>query len=305
MEPLLYPIVLVLPYEQLENSMNRRHFLAAAGAAAGVAAFPYHLLAGARKTAADRIKLGPMGVELSRLAMGTGTHGVGGSSSQTRKLGIRGVADLFREGFDNGVNFWDSADQYGSHPHLRTALKGVPREKVVILTKTHASTAQEMRADLDRFRRELGTDYIDILLLHCMMDADWPQRKKGAMAVISEAREKGIVKTHGVSCHTLAALKTAAATPWVQVDLARINPAGVAMDADPKTVVAVLRQMKTAGKGIIGMKILGVGKLRDRADECLQYALSLDCVDCFTIGVENRVELADLVKKIPAASVRG
>jgi aryl-alcohol dehydrogenase-like predicted oxidoreductase len=246
-----------------------------------------------------------MGVTVSRLAMGTGTNGVGGSSNQTRKLGLRGVADLFRAAYDQGVYFWDSADQYGTHPHLKTALQSIAREKVVILTKTHASTEAEMRADLDRFRRELGTDYIDIVLLHCMMDADWPSRKKGAMEVIAEAREKGVVKTHGVSCHTLEALKTAAREPWVQVDLARINPAGVAMDADPRTVISVLREMKAAGKGIIGMKILGAGRLRDRADECLQYALGLDCVDCFTIGSENREELAGLLRKIPAASIRG
>jgi len=269
-------------------------------------AIPYRLLASpTKKLASDRVKLGPMGVTVSRLAMGTGTNGVGGSSNQTRKLGLRGVADLFRAAYDQGVYFWDSADQYGTHPHLKTALQSIAREKVVILTKTHASTEAEMRADLDRFRRELGTDYIDIVLLHCMMDADWPSRKKGAMEVIAEAREKGVVKTHGVSCHTLEALKTAAREPWVQVDLARINPAGVAMDADPRTVISVLREMKAAGKGIIGMKILGAGRLRDRADECLQYALGLDCVDCFTIGSENREELAGLLRKIPAASIRG
>ncbi|HPQ16939.1 MAG TPA: aldo/keto reductase, partial [Bryobacteraceae bacterium] len=160
-------------------------------------------------------------------------------------------------------------------------------------------------ADLDRFRRELNTDYIDILLLHCMMDANWTERKKGAMAVIEEARQKGIVKTQGASFHSLDALKVAAESPWLQVCLARINPAGVSMDADPQTVVGVLRQIKAAGKGVIGMKILGVGRLRNRADECLQYVLSLDCVDCFTIGSENRQEMADLVKRIPAASVRG
>ncbi len=287
--------------------MNRREFLgrgAAAGAAA-LNAFPYRLFAGAKKQAGDRVSLGPAGVAVTRLAMGTGTNGVGGSSNQTRKLGIAGLGDMLRAGYDQGVTFWDSADQYGTHPHLKEALRRVPREKVAILTKTHASTEREMRADLDRFRRELGTDYLDILLLHCMMDADWPQRKKGAMDVISEAREKGIVKTHGVSCHTLEALKTAARTPWVQVDLARINPSGVAMDGKPDAVLPVLRQMKAAGKGIIGMKILGAGRLRNRADECLQYALSLDCVDCFTIGAENREELAGLVKKIEAASTRG
>lgn len=290
--------------------MNRRTFLSRAAALSAGAAvfhrFPYPLFAGdTRKYASDRIRLGPAGLEVSRLAMGTGTNGVEKRSNQTRKLGVQGIADLFEAAYDQGVTFWDSADQYGSHPHLKEALKRVPREKVVILTKTHASTQEEMRADLDRFRRELGTDYIDILLLHCMMDADWPEKKKGAMEVLSEAREEGLVRTHGVSCHTLAALQTAARTPWVQVDLARINPAGVAMDATVQEVIPVLRQMKAAGKGIIGMKILGAGRLRDRVDECLQFALALDCVDCFTIGSESPQEFQDLLKRIPAASVRG
>ncbi len=288
--------------------MNRREFFHG-GAAAGAGilnAFPYHLFAAtAKKQASDRVKLGPKGVELSRLAMGTGTNGSGGSSNQTKKLGLGGVADLFQSGFDQGVTFWDCADQYGTHPHAKESLKRVPREKVTILSKTHASTEKEMKADLDRFRREMGTDYIDILLLHCMLDGDWPEKKKGAMNVISEAREKGVVRTHGTSCHTIEALRTAAKTPWVQVDLARINPAQVAMDADPATVISVLKQMKAAGKGVIGMKILGAGRLRDKVDECLQFALSLDCVDCFTIGSESRAELADLVRKIPAASTRG
>lgn len=288
--------------------MRRRDFVrtgVATGAGISLTSFPHHLFAGTKKEASDRVKLGPMKVELSRLAMGTGTNGSGGSSNQTKKLGVRGIADMFRAGYDMGLTFWDSADQYGSHPHLREALKGVRREKVTILSKTHASTAAEMKADLDRFRKELNTDYIDILLLHCMLDGNWPEKKKGAMEVISEAREKGIVRTHGTSCHTLEALKAAAASDWVQVDLARINPAGVAMDAKPEVVIPVLREMKAKGKGVIGMKILGAGRLRDRADECLQFALSLDCVDCFTIGAESRAELEDLQKKIPAASVRG
>lgn len=286
--------------------MNRRHFLrsAAAGTVA-LHSFPYHLFAnGTKKLATDRVKLGPRKVEVSRLAMGSGTDGVGGSSNQTRKLGVQGLADLFRAGYDQGVTFWDSADQYGTHPNVKLALKGVPREKVTILTKTHASSEKEMRADLDRFRRELGTDYIDILLLHCMTEADWPERKKGAMAVISEAQGKGIVRTKGVSCHDLGAMKTAARNPWVEVDLARINPAQAHMDGDPATILSVLREIKAAGKGVIGMKILGAGKLRNRVDEALQFALAQDCIDCFTIGTESRAEFEDLTRKIPAASVR-
>jgi aryl-alcohol dehydrogenase-like predicted oxidoreductase len=289
--------------------MNRRQFLkgSLAGAAGAISlrAFPHHLFAAEKaKAASDVVKLGPMGLNVTRLALGTGTNAPHGSSQQTKKMGVKGLASYFQHAYDQGITFWDSADQYGSHPHLREALKSVPRDKVTILTKTHATTAAEMRSDLDRFRKELNVDYLDILLLHCMTDPDWPEDKKAAMDVISEAREKGIVRTHGVSCHSLEALKTAARTDWVQVDLARINPTGASMDADPATVLKVLREMKARGKGIIGMKILGAGALRERADECFQYALAQDCVDCFTLGMESVEEFQRTLKQIPAASVR-
>ena len=287
--------------------MNRRHFLrnAAAGTIA-LQSFPYHLFAGeTKKYATDRIKLGPRGVETSRLAMGTGTDGVGGSSNQTRKLGMAGLAESLRCGVRSGRHLLGFGRPVRHPPPRQGSLEARQARARDHSLQNTRSTEKEMRADLDRFRRELGTDYIDILLLHCMMDDDWPDRKKGAMAVISEAQEKGIVRTHGTSCHTLGALKAAAANPWVEVDLARINPAQKQMDADPATVISVLKQMKAAGKGVIGMKILGAGALRNRVDESLQFALSQECVDCFTIGSESRAEMEDLLRKIPAASTRG
>ena len=126
------------------------------------------------------------------------------------------------------------------------------------------------------------------------------------MAVLSEAREKGIVRTVGTSCHTLEALKAAAASPWVEVDLARINAAQIAMDADPRVVLGVLKEMRAKGKGVLGMKILGAGRLRSKPDECLQFALAQEGIlDAFTIGAESQAELGNLIKKIPAASTRG
>jgi 1-deoxyxylulose-5-phosphate synthase len=288
--------------------MKRRDFVKAGVATAGLFAgpFPYHLFAANTvKNAHDLIKLGNTGIEVSRLAMGTGTHGVNRRSNQTQKLGIKGVADLLYSAYDQGINFWDSADQYGTHPHLNAALNHIQREKVVILTKTHATTEKEMIADLDRFRKELNTDYLDIVLLHFMTDGQWDKKKAAAMDVLSRAREDGIIRAHGVSCHTIEALETAANNDWVQVDMARINPAGARMDADVPTVVKVLKKMKQNGKGIIGMKILGAGSLRNRVDECLQYALAQDFIDCFTIGSENQDEMIDLVKRIPKAGTRG
>jgi len=289
--------------------MKRRDFLKHAGLVGGAIAmnpFPHHLFAAEiKKFAHDQVALGNTGIMVSRLAMGTGTHGINKSSNQTRGLGLQGVADLLHAAYDEGVNFWDSADQYGSHPHLKQALTQVPREKVVILTKTHATTENEMKADLDRFRKELNTDYIDIMLLHFLTDPNWPTVKQGAMDVLSRAREDGIIRAHGVSCHSLGALEAAADSDWVQVDLARINPAGVIMDADVPTVEKVLNRMKKSGKGVIGMKVFGAGRLVHKADESLQYVMNQGSVDAFTIGQENQSEMRDLLKKIPAASVRG
>lgn len=289
--------------------IKRRDFIKASMLTAGVFAlnpFQHHLYASeTKKYATDQVMLGNTGIELSRLAMGTGTHGVNRNSNQTRKLGVKGLGELLHAGYDEGINFWDSADQYGTHPHLHEALKYVPREKVVIMTKTHATTAQEMKDDLDRFRQELGTDYLDIVLLHFMTDPNWPTIKTGAMEVLAQAREDGIIRAHGVSCHTLGALNAAADSDWVQVDLARINPYASRMDGTVDEVVSVLKKMKSQGKGIIGMKIFGAGQLIDKADECLQYALAQEFIDCFTIGQEGFDETKDLITRIPVSSVRG
>jgi 1-deoxyxylulose-5-phosphate synthase len=250
--------------------------------------------------ASDTVTLGNTGIKTSRLAMGTGTVGSGHQSHQTA-LGIQGLSDLLLNGYDHGLRFFDAADSYGSHPHVAAALKHLERDKVTILTKTWARDADTARADLDRFRRELGTDYLDICLMHCLTEPDWTVQFKGVMDVLSEAKQKGTIRAHGCSCHSIDALRVAAKSPWVEVDLARINPVGAYMDADPETVVGVLREMKAAGKAVVGMKILGQGQLRHRQSEAIQYALSLGLLDAFTIGAENKTEQEDLIRRIAAA----
>jgi aryl-alcohol dehydrogenase-like predicted oxidoreductase len=286
--------------------MKRRNFFkySLAGSAL-LSAFPYHLYARSEKLQInDRIKLGNTGIELSRVAMGTGSSGWRGSSNQTRQLGIKGLADLLRAGFDEGINFWDSADMYGSHPHMREALKKVEREKVVILTKTVSKTKKGVKEDLDRFRREIGTDYLDVVLLHAVTDPNWNKNMKGAMEALSEAKEEGIIRAHGISCHSIGALKTAADEPWVEVDLARYNPAGVMMDDDIPVVEKVLKRMKSNGKGIIGMKVYGAGRLVHKKDECLEFHVGNDFIDGFTLGIESWEQLKDIQKRLPEASVR-
>lgn len=271
-----------------------------------LAAFPYELLAGDKKLYPyDRVQLGNTGIEASRVAMGTGTRGFGGSSNQTRQMGIKGLSDMLLAAYDDGINFWESADQYGSHPHVGTALKKVDRDQVVILTKTNSSTYKGVKKDLDRFRKELGTDYIDIILLHAITDGNWNKNMKGAMDALGEAKEEGILRAHGISCHSLAALTTAADEPWVDLDLARFNPGGERMDADVPTVQKVLTRMKKNGKSIMGMKVYGAGRLLDRKDECLEFQTGTGITDSFTMGFEGIEQLRDLQKRLPEASVRG
>jgi 1-deoxyxylulose-5-phosphate synthase len=290
--------------------MRRRTFLhhAARGcAAASLASLPLtrRLLAlsplDQKFSASDRVTLGRTGITTSRLAMGTGTVGVGHHSHQS-DLGVAGLCKLLLNGYDQGLHFFDSADSYGSHPHVAEALQQTDRGKVTILTKSWARDPGEMRRDLDRFRRELRVDHIDVLLMHCLTEGDWTTRYRPVMDVLAEAKQKGIIRAHGCSCHSIEALRAAAASPWVDVDLVRINPIGAHMDADPDTVVSVIRQMKAAGKGIIGMKILGQGALRDRQDEALKFALGLNLLDAFTIGAESISEQNDLLRRISAAA---
>lgn len=285
--------------------MNRRKFISQAAAGLGATCFGSSLVTDLldaqsphRVEAVDTVVLGKTGIRTSRLAMGTGTIGFAGSSNQTREGGL---TRLLRTGYDRGLTFFDTADSYGSHPEVAEAISKLPREKVVIMTKCDSRDPKQAKANLDRYRRELKTEYIDILLIHCVTEGDWTDRYRGVMDVFSEAKQKGIIRTHGVSCHSIEALRAAGRSPWVEVDLVRLNPVGAHMDADPATVISVIKEMRSQGKGIIGMKILGQGAMRKRQDEAIRFALGSGVLDAFTIGAESDTEQADLIKRVAAA----
>jgi aryl-alcohol dehydrogenase-like predicted oxidoreductase len=289
---------------------TRRKFIQQTSYAAGAVLFGHAAMArriaalaplAQKYSGADLVTLGKTGIVTSRLAMGTGTVGSGHHSHQTA-LGVDGLSRLLLNGYDNGLRLFDAADSYGSHPHVAEALKHVDRSKVTVLTKSWARDADGMKADLDRFRTELGIDHIDIVLMHCVTEADWTTKFRGAMDVLSEAKQKGVIRAHGCSCHSIDALRAAAKSPWVEVDLARMNPIGAVMDADPETVASVLREMRASGKAVLGMKILGQGALRDKQDEAIRYALSMGLLDAFTIGAESIAEQDDLMRRISMAA---
>lgn len=293
--------------------LNRRDFLGQAGAIASAA-----VLAGATPTpsvahaAATRnalpksptelVTLGKSGIQVSLVGMGTGSVGTGQASNQTR-LGVKGFTKVVRHALERGIRFFDVADQYGSHAYLRAALKGVPRDQYVIQTKTHAANVANARSHIERYRMELDVDQLDIVLLHCMQKKEWPTENTGAMEYLMQAKAEGLIRAHGTSCHGIDPLRTAARSPFVEVDLARINPEGLIMDAAPDVVASELEEMHNAGKGVVGMKILGEGRIKESEaiNASLRHVLGLGTVDAFIIGFESTQQIDDLLKRVEDA----
>ncbi len=288
------------------SQLSRRDFLGQSATAVGTLAAGTTLAnaadaPGKLKSAADQVVLGRTGIKTSLLGMGTGSVGVRHSSNQV-KLGESGFTRLVRYAYDKGITYFDTADQYGSHIYLRSALKGLPREKLFIQTKTRATTAEMAKYDIERFRNELGTPYLDTCLMHCMTKGSWPTDFRPVMDVLSNAKAKGWVRAIGVSCHGMDPLRAAVNCDWVEVDLARINPVGVKarMDGPPDEVVPCLRAMHDQGKGILGMKILGEGtfKTAEERIQSLRFVLGLGCVNAFVIGFEKPEQIDQICQHI-------
>ena len=250
-----------------------------------------------------KVEFGNTGLMVSKLSFGTGTDGWQGRSAQS-DLGVEKLTGLLRAGYEQGVNFWDSADAYGTHPHLAKALQDIPRDKVVMLTKTLSKNAAQTKSDLDRFLKELDTDYIDIILLHVMTQADWPKRYAGAMEVLSKAQQAGKVRALGVSCHSFSALQAAIDSDWSEVVMVRINHAGVNMDASPEKVIPILEKLYASGKAVYGMKIIGNGRLSNDARSAIQYAFKLGMLHAITIGITDHHQLIENTRLVSEFSAQ-
>lgn len=291
--------------------MNRRKFILTGAAGVGGAmlgslgAFP-----GSSKEKFDPfevVPLGQTGIRAPRISLGTGFKGYQRSSAQTR-MGKKKFERLLRESYDRGVRQFDMADLYGSHSYIRPALNGLYRQDYVILSKIwfrEGGIPESERPDADvvvkRFLKELNTDYIDIVLLHCTVSPNWPQEQRKQMDILYELKHKGVIRALGVSCHTLGALEAAANEPWVDTVNARINPYGVKMDGAPEKVVPVLKKIHAAGKGVVGMKIVGEGKFSDdsaKLNKSIDFALNLGCVDIMTVGFRKIEELDDFASRV-------
>jgi len=301
----------------MAGKLNRREFLTrTVGAGAGTLILGRNLFAGKPDTSSvlkdpfQIVTLGNTGIKTTFLGMGTGFSGGNRSSNITRA----GVAEsIIRQAYEKGIRFFDCADTYGTHPFTYAALKGIPREKYTIFTKMwtgQGGLPEPERPDanlvIDRFRKELNTDYIDLVQIHCMTDPQWTDKQKRQMDILENLKVKKIIKAHGVSVHSLEAMEAAADSPWVDVIHVRINAYGEAMDKkDPALVIPVIEKLHKSGKGVIGMKLIGNGNFRDdseKIDASLKYVLGLGTIDLITVGFEKPEQIDNYILRIKNAT---
>jgi predicted aldo/keto reductase-like oxidoreductase len=302
-----------------KENINRRQFIQGTAAIAGATFLSS--CGGAetkeeskKKTAADQVTLGKTGIKLSRLGIGAGTR----NGSVQRNLGQDGFNDLIRYAYDQGITYIDTADAYQTHTWIREAIKELPREKLFIQSKIMPGRGRRGRAPsstmetLDRIRQEIGVDYIDSLLIHCQINGSWDEQNKQMMDELEEAKQKSIIRSHGVSCHSIAATTKAASLDWVDVNLVRINPQGQNMDSsatevfaqssesDVPGVVEQLKIMRKNGHGIIGMKLIAEGAFTDieQRKKSLTWVMQQDIVDAVVLGLKSKEEIDEAIMHI-------
>jgi predicted aldo/keto reductase-like oxidoreductase len=249
--------------------------------------------------------LGKLGLKTTLLGMGTGFSGYNRSSNITRA----GVAEnVIKEAYLKGIRFFDCADSYGTHPYTAAALKEFPRDSYTLGSKIWVGQGGIPGTDrpdanivVERFRKELNTEYIDLIQIHCMTDGAWTDKEKKQMDILENLKAKGIIRAHGVSVHSLEALEACSGNTWVDAVHVRINPFGESMDKpDPAAITPVIEKLHAEGKGIIGMKLIGAGKYKDdpeKIDESLKYVLGLGTVDLLLVGFEKPAQIDDYIAR--------
>lgn len=292
------------------NRLSRRQFIgtAACGAAALTFSACTSLKHRSRATAADQVPLGRTGLKISRLGMGTGSN----SGNVQRALGEEAFRDLVHYAYDQGITYYDCAQSYRTFEWIGGAIKGLPREKLFILSKV-GGKPQDVLEAIDKHRKVLNTDYVDAMLIHCMVKDAWTDDYRRIMDGFNEAREKKWILAKGVSCHSLPALRDATASSWTEVHLVRVNPQAKHIDGMQETwdkpgndltpVMAEIKTMHAKGRGVIGMKIIGNGDFTNPEDRerSIRYAMARPEINSIVIGMKSRAEVDEAVRRVNSA----
>jgi 1-deoxyxylulose-5-phosphate synthase len=290
------------------SHLNRRQFLERSAAAAGALLLGARSWAATKRTAVDQVALGKTGLKLSRLGFGTGSN----SGNVQYALGQEQFTTLIRYAYDQGITYFDCAQTYRTFDWIKGAIKGLPREKLFLQSKIPGKP-DDVLATIDKHRKAFDTDYVDSMLIHCMVKGDWTDEWKRIRDAFDEAKEKKWISAKGVSCHSLPALRAATTSTWTDVHLVRVNPQGRYIDGpteswdksgrDVSPVLAELKNMHAKGRGVIGMKIIGNGDFQQPEDreKSIRYAMSRPELNAIVIGFKSKAEIDEAIKRVNQA----
>jgi 1-deoxyxylulose-5-phosphate synthase len=287
---------------------TRREFVKsglAAGALAVAGSLP---LRAGRQTATDWVTLGKSGVQVTRLAFGTGSF----SGQVQRDLGQEGFTRLARYAYDRGIRFFETAESYGEmHRMLGIALKGIPRDSYRIMSKVTTRQGVDPQEKFDELRKLANTEYFDIMLLHWQHTATWPVDTARWQDGIQEAQSKKAIVSRGASVHGLPALRQVPENKWLDVAMIRVNHKGNSMDAEDyataglgnvSEVVSHVHEVRKNGMGVISMKLAGEGTFnREDRQAAMRFAFKNAGVDCVTVGYKNTGEIDEAIENLNLA----
>lgn len=229
-----------------------------------------------------------------KLCIGTGTYAVGGLSQQAM-VPMKEYAEILSNAFNNGLNFWDTSDNYGTHPHIKEAFLTVSRKKVVLSTKTHAKNNKEIRHSVERSLKELDTNYIDILFMHGIDTLEDLEKQHGALLELIALKAEGIIKAVGISTHSYPILEKLVIMPEIDIILTNYNKFEDHMDASLEAYSKALQFGFDQGKGILVMKTLGEGRLAHYFKETMLYNLSQPFIHSVLVGITTQNDLKELL----------
>ena len=229
-----------------------------------------------------------------------------------RDLGQQEFTRLVRYAYDRGIRFFETSESYdGMHEMLGIALKGVPRDSYVLMSKLTTDNA-DPQTKIDGLRKAAQTDYFDIMLLHVQTSPTWPTDSARWQDGILQMEHKQAIRSHGASVHGLPALRQVPQNQWLQVAMIRMNHKGAHMDAEsPRThepgnvdeVVEHVKQARNAGLGVISMKLIGEGSFTDHSDrqQAMRFAFYNAGVNCVTVGYKSTTEIDEAINNVNLA----
>lgn len=235
----------------------------------------------------EKVRLGDTNIEVSKLCFGSLTM-----TPFQANLSVKEGAYLINYAYDKGINFIDTAEIYDNYKYIKEALKTIKRENYCIATKSYAYTKELAKYSLDKALEEIGTDYIDLFLLHEQESIHTVKGHYEAIEYFLKAKEEGKIRGIGISTHRISGAKAVKEYKELEIIHPIVNKKGIGIqDGKIEDMLKILEELHTMGKGIYAMKPLGGGHLIKEIESSFNFVKDIPFIDSIAIGMQSKEEI--------------